>query len=102
MKRLLLIAPLALAACGSAVGLKPPPGAALPPAPYGATAQPTPTQLVTPTPQQRPQRSDELLRNSQERRAECRGPRRGPPQTTCQVNQGRPWSQELSNIMRRS
>ena len=54
MKRLLLIAPLALAGCGSAVGLKPPPGAALPPAPYGATVQPTPTQLVTPTAQQRP------------------------------------------------
>ncbi|WP_419807816.1 hypothetical protein [Sphingomonas sp.] len=70
MKRLLLGAPLLLGACGSAVGLKPPPGVALPVAPYGATTQPTPIQLVTPTPQQRPQRSDELLRNSEERRAD--------------------------------
>ncbi|MDB5694845.1 MAG: argininosuccinate lyase [Sphingomonas bacterium] len=70
MKQLLIFAPLALAGCGSAVGLKPPPGGTLPPAPYGASAQPTPTQLVTPTPQQRPQRSDELLTNAQERRAD--------------------------------
>ena len=70
MKRFLLLTPFVLAGCGSAVGLKPPPGSALPPAPYGATAQPTPTQLVTPTPQQRPQRSDELLTSSQERRAD--------------------------------
>lgn len=70
MKRLMFLTPLALAGCGSAVGLEPPPGAALPVAPYGATAQPTPTQLVTPTPQQRPQRSDELLRSSDERRAD--------------------------------
>ncbi|HEU0043257.1 hypothetical protein [Sphingomonas sp.] len=70
MKRLAIIVPLALAACGSAVGLKPPPGGTLPVAPYGATAQPTPPQLVTPTPQQRPQRSDELLTNSQQRRSD--------------------------------
>lgn len=70
MKTLLLFVPLALAGCGSAVGLKPPPGAALPVAPYGAVAQPTPLQLVTPTPQQRPQRSDELLKSSDERRAD--------------------------------
>ena len=70
MKQLLIVAPLALTGCGSAVGLKPPPGGTLPPAPYGATVQPTPTQLVTPTPQQRPQRSDELLTNSEQRRAD--------------------------------
>jgi hypothetical protein len=68
MKRLLIIAPLALAGCGSAVGLKPPPGGQLPVAPYGAAVQPTPPQLVTPTPQQRPKRSDELLKSSEERR----------------------------------
>ena len=70
MKRLLLILPFSLAACGSAVGLKPPPGVALPVAPYGAKVQPTPTQLVTPTPQQRPQRSDELLKSSEQRRSD--------------------------------
>ena len=64
-----LLLPLALAGCGSAVGLKPPPGRSLPVAPYGAAVQPTPPQLVTPTAQQRPQRSDELLRGSEERRA---------------------------------
>lgn len=69
MKVAALLMPLALAGCGSAVGLKPPPGGALPVAPYGARTQPTAPQLVTPTPQQRPQRSDELLRNSEERRA---------------------------------
>jgi hypothetical protein len=70
MKRLICLLPLILAACGSAVGLKPPPGAALPVAPYGAATQPTPQQLVTPTPQQRPERSDELLKNSERRRAD--------------------------------
>jgi hypothetical protein len=69
MKAGLALAPLLLAGCGSAVGLKPAPGASLPVAPYGASAQPTPPQLVTPTAQQRPQRSDELLKNSESRRA---------------------------------
>ena len=70
MKRVLLGLPLLLAGCGSAVGLQPPPGVALPSAPYGAETPRTPTQLVTPTPQQRPQRSDELLQSSQDRRAD--------------------------------
>ena len=54
MKRFLLALPLLLAACGSARGLQPPHGVALPVAAYGATRQATPTELVTPTPQQRP------------------------------------------------
>ena len=70
MKRLTLLLALALTACGSAVGLRPKEGVSLPVAPYGATAQPTPPQLVTPTPQQRPQRSDELLRSSEKRRSD--------------------------------
>ena len=70
MRRALLFAALPLAGCGSAVGLKPPPGQALPVAPYGADATPTPQQLVTPTPQQRPQRSDELLTTSEQRRSD--------------------------------
>jgi hypothetical protein len=61
---------LALAACGKAAGLAPRPGEQLPIAPRGARATPTPTELLTPTPQQRPQRGDELLRSSQERRSD--------------------------------
>lgn len=61
---------LALAGCGAAKELQPAPGTSLPPAPYGATATPTPNQLLTPTTQQRPQRSDELLRNSDQRRSD--------------------------------
>lgn len=70
MKPLIVFVALPLAGCGSAVGLRPPPGQALPVAPYGAQATPTPQQLVTPTPQQRPQRSDELLRSSDTRRSD--------------------------------
>ena len=64
---LLLALALLLAGCGAASGLEPPEGKSLPVAPRGATATPTPAQLLTPTVQQRPQRSDELLRNSDER-----------------------------------
>ena len=68
MKTLTLGLLLPLAACGSAAQLQPPPGKALPVAPYGARATPTPADLLNPTTQQRPDRVDELLRNSQERR----------------------------------
>ena len=69
MKRLVVLLPIAaLAGCGSALTLKPGPGENLPVAPYGAVATPTPDQLLTPTAQARPQRSDELLRKSEERR----------------------------------
>ncbi len=61
---------LLLAACGSAAGLEPAPGQALPPAPYGARATPTPDDLLSATTQQRPQRSDELLQNSEPRRSD--------------------------------
>ena len=70
MKSLLLALPLLLVACGSAKGLNPPPGVALPVAAYGAARQATPGELVTPTPQQRPQRADELLQNSEARRSD--------------------------------
>jgi hypothetical protein len=59
---------LSLAACGGREELQPAQGKSLPPAPYGAEAQPTPTQLITPSVQARPERSDELLRRSEERR----------------------------------
>lgn len=68
MKRLVaLCLVLALAACGAARDLKPAAGEALPVAPYGAVATPTPSQLLTASSQARPERSDELLKNSEER-----------------------------------
>ena len=70
MKRLILVAALALGGCGAADGLKPAEGKPLPIAPYGAKAMPTPAQLLTPTTQQRPERSDELLKSSVPRRSD--------------------------------
>ena len=61
---------LTLTACGKAAGLAPRPGEQLPIAPRGARVTPTPAELLTPTAQQRPQRGDELLRSSQERRSD--------------------------------
>ncbi|KQN73913.1 argininosuccinate lyase [Sphingomonas sp. Leaf67] len=58
---------LALAGCGQRRDLRPRENASLPPAPYGATATPTSADLLTPTTQQRPSRSDELLTESKER-----------------------------------
>ncbi|MFS0772359.1 hypothetical protein [Sphingomonas sp. 1P08PE] len=68
--QLTLLSALALAGCGAASGLQPVEGKTLPVAPAGARATPTPADLLTPTVQQRPQRSDELLRNSDERRTD--------------------------------
>ena len=65
----ILLGALALAGCGAS-RLKPAPGEALPVAPYGATATPTPGQLLTPSNQARPQRSDELLTASEDRRSD--------------------------------
>ncbi|GGB22734.1 hypothetical protein GCM10011380_10470 [Sphingomonas metalli] len=72
MKRapLLIALALPLTGCGAAAGLEPREGQSLPVAPRGAVATPTPGELLTPTVQQRPQRSDELLRNSEERRSD--------------------------------
>ena len=70
MKRYLPAIVLALSGCGAAQQLQTAQGESLPPAPHGATATPTPQQLLTPTTQQRPQRSDELLKNSEERRSD--------------------------------
>jgi hypothetical protein len=61
---------LLLVGCGSAQTLKPQPGQALPPAPYGATATPDAGALMNPTTQQRPRTVDELLKNSEERRSD--------------------------------
>ncbi len=70
MKRLIIIATLALAGCGAANGLKPGTGASLPVKPYGAPETPTPAQLMTASTQARPGRSDDLLRKSETRRGD--------------------------------
>lgn len=70
MKRIVLMTVLLLGGCGASRGLTPAEGEALPPAPYGATATPTPADLLTPSQQARPQRNDELLRQSDRRRAD--------------------------------
>ncbi|MEG3181794.1 hypothetical protein [Sphingomonas sp. LT1P40] len=67
---LIVLAALAVAACGNKAELKPAAGASLPPKPYGAVATPTPDQLVEASPQTRPTRSDEVLRSSEERRSD--------------------------------
>lgn len=61
---------LGLAGCGSARELRPAEGQQLPAPPYGAVATPTPDDLLTASPQARPGRSDELLRNSERRRSD--------------------------------
>lgn len=63
----LLAVAVTLAGCGQRRDLRPQENASLPPAPYGATAQPTSGELLDPTTQQRPSRSDELLTESKAR-----------------------------------
>lgn len=58
---------LALAACGQQAELKPLAGASMPPAPYGATRQPTTEELLAPDTLAAPERSVELRRRSEER-----------------------------------
>ena len=68
MKRLVVLGLVfALSACGAARDLKPAAGKALPVAPYGAAATPNANQLLTASSQARPERSDELLKNSEVR-----------------------------------
>lgn len=64
---LALVSLLALAACGQKSALEPAPGAALPPAPYGAKAQPTAEDLLALDPTAVPERSVELRTRSEER-----------------------------------
>ncbi len=59
---------LTLGGCGKKVALQPAAGKALPVAPAGAEAPLTSEQLMTPKPQARPERSDELLRRSEKRK----------------------------------
>lgn len=62
------VASLALSACGGRVKLKPEEGVRLPVKPEEAVNQPSVEQMITPSTQARPKRSDELLRRSEERR----------------------------------
>jgi uncharacterized protein YceK len=68
VKRIVVaLAVIALSGCGAQRDLQPIAGRSLPPAPYGAVAKPTPTQLLTASSQSRPQRSDDVLTSSDER-----------------------------------
>lgn len=58
---------LVLAGCGQRADLVPPPGASLPPAPYGAEVPPDAAQLLRLDPQAAPERSVELRSESEER-----------------------------------
>ena len=58
---------LALGACGKAAPLKPAAGNAMPAGSYATRTPPTSDQLLTPTSQSRPARSDELLKRSDPR-----------------------------------
>ena len=68
MKPILLLGLCCLAACGQQAELKPAPGHALPVKPLHAKATPTAEQLLTPPPNARPERVDELIRRSEPRR----------------------------------
>ncbi len=63
----MLAATAILGACGSVGELEPPEGRALPPAPYGTAERASAEQLIDPSVQTRPGRSDELLRRSERR-----------------------------------
>jgi hypothetical protein len=58
---------LTLASCGAREELAPAPGEGMPVAPAMARVEPTTDDLLTPSPEQRPERVDELLRRSEER-----------------------------------
>jgi predicted small lipoprotein YifL len=64
---LVLAAALTLSACGRRADLAYPEGSTGPATPAGASAPPTPRQLTEPTVEARPERDDEVLRQSEER-----------------------------------
>ena len=59
---------LLLVGCGGRVALVPEQGKTLPRKPEGAAETPTPEQLMTPDTQAHPERSDELLKRSEQRK----------------------------------
>lgn len=70
MRKMLLLPLLLLGGCGVAYNLKPAKNEALPQKPYGTAAAPNARQLLTPANQARPERSDELLTSSENRRGD--------------------------------
>ncbi|PHR13617.1 MAG: hypothetical protein COA41_18175 [Sphingopyxis sp.] len=60
-------ASLVLAACGNRGALQPAKGEALPPPVYGEMKTPSGEDLLVPSTQAMPERSDELLRRSEKR-----------------------------------
>ena len=69
MKRIIIIGlALALSACGNRGELKPKVGESLPVKPLFAPTTPSAAQLLTPETQARPQRTDEQLDRSRQRR----------------------------------
>jgi len=60
----------ALAGCGRRADLTYPIGAPGPAVPTGETRAPTPAELIAASPQARPMRSDELLKQSEERQTD--------------------------------
>jgi hypothetical protein len=67
VRRALVLAALALAACGTQGDLKPKPGKVLPKAPYGRADQPSSNELLSQTSQARPSRNVELHTRSEPR-----------------------------------
>lgn len=69
MRRAILVLGMlaVLGGCGGRAGLKPPEGKSLPPKAAGAARAATVDELLTPPPQSRPERRDELLKRSQQR-----------------------------------
>ena len=65
----LILAPLLLltAGCGKQEQLRPRPGEHLPPQPATAAQRPGVAQLLTPSPEARPERNAEQIRRSRER-----------------------------------
>ncbi|HWV12948.1 MAG TPA: hypothetical protein VN110_06595 [Sphingobium sp.] len=59
---------LGLTACGGRQPLKPVEGQKMPAVPVGAAAAPTAQQLMTPSMQSRPERSVDILTQSEERK----------------------------------
>ncbi|MEQ8742488.1 LPS translocon maturation chaperone LptM [Parasphingorhabdus sp.] len=64
---LLVGATTVLAACGNRGALQPAKGEALPPPVYGEMKTPSGDDLLIPSSQAKPERSDELLRRSEKR-----------------------------------
>ncbi|MCJ8158953.1 lipoprotein [Sphingomonas sp. LaA6.9] len=69
MRKLVIVSALALAlaGCGSKKPLARPAGDQVPPVPAAARTAPTSEDMLTPDDQARPERQDEILKQSQER-----------------------------------